>query len=159
MKRLVIANVLLITIILGIGFWYYSILPAKVPVHFDLNGRPDRLGNKEELLLLPFLFSSIPLTMVVLFKIRHKIWRHLNVGIDLESLDEEERREAIDECFNFLLKFSLYLGACLLLLEIASFESSMEREIVWWFYPSLILTILSVIPFLIFYSMFVEKWR
>ena len=157
--KLVIANVILMVAMLGVGLYYYSILPPKVPVHFGSNGKPDRFGDKSELLILPILFSSVPLIAVVLFKFRYRIWRYLSIGIDLEKLDEEMRRRVVDEYFKLILSFFVFLSLFLLLLEITSFESSLKGELVWWFYPDLILVVILIIPYLIFYSKFVERWQ
>ncbi len=39
------------------------ILPDTVPVHFDINGEPDRLGSKYELLLMPVVLIACALTI------------------------------------------------------------------------------------------------
>ncbi len=157
--KLVIANLILMVAMLCVGFYYYSILPPKVPVHFGSNGKPDRFGSKEELLVLSVLFSSVPLIAIVLFKFRYKIWRYLSVGIDLERLDEEMRRRIVDEYFKLVLSFFVFLNLFLLSLEIASFESSLKGELVWWFYPALILVVILIVPYLILYSKFVKRWQ
>ena len=68
--KLVMANLILMVAMLCVGFYYYFILPPKVPVHFGSNGKPDRFGSKSELLILSMLFSSVPLMAIVLFKSR-----------------------------------------------------------------------------------------
>ena len=157
--KLVIANIILMVAMLCVGLYYYSILPPKVPVHFGSNGKPNRFGSKSELLILSMLFSSVPLMAVVLFKFRYRIWRYLSVGIDLERLDKEKRRKVVDDYFRLLLSFFIFLNIFLLLLEIASFESSLKGELVWWFYLALILVVIPIFPYLILYSKFVERWQ
>jgi uncharacterized membrane protein len=40
-------------ILIIIPFIYYSKLPEKIPVHFNIAGEPDKYGNKSSLWLLP----------------------------------------------------------------------------------------------------------
>jgi hypothetical protein len=43
---------------------YWSYLPEEVPIHFSLDGHPDRMGSKQEILLLPF----ITLLLILMFE-------------------------------------------------------------------------------------------
>ena len=74
-------------------------------------------------------------------------------------MDEEKRKEIIDDYFKLLLSFFVFLNIFLLLLEISSFESSLKGELVWWFYLALILVVIPIVPYLILYSKFVERWQ
>lgn len=63
-----------ILLIISIPFIYLAIiwndLPAKVPVHWNMEGEVNRYGNKLELLLIPFL---LPFLMYMIFIIVPKI--------------------------------------------------------------------------------------
>lgn len=63
MRRLPKSEVLSLVLIacmfaLGIGTW--SIAPDRIPMHWDVSGRPDRYGGKVEgLFLLPALAAAV----------------------------------------------------------------------------------------------------
>ena len=43
-----IIPIIIILISVGLGFYFYSIFPETVPVHWGANGEVDRWGNKFE---------------------------------------------------------------------------------------------------------------
>ncbi|MBI3139409.1 MAG: SdpI family protein [Sphingobacteriales bacterium] len=45
---------------------YWNRLPAEVPLHFDINGNPDRLGSKNELLVMVITLSAASLLVYLL---------------------------------------------------------------------------------------------
>lgn len=47
----------------------YNNLPASVPLHFGLNGQPDRFGNKSELLLPVSILSAVSIFVYLLLKV------------------------------------------------------------------------------------------
>jgi uncharacterized membrane protein len=68
-KPIVWATVVVVAVAAGLSVWAAPDLPARVPVHFDLSGTPDRLGSRTEalvampvlLLVLGMLFWALPL--------------------------------------------------------------------------------------------------
>lgn len=49
----------------------YNKLPQIIPVHFDLSGNVDRMGDKSSIFTLPFIASFIYLLLTVLNKYPH----------------------------------------------------------------------------------------
>lgn len=49
------AVVILLVTLWGVTVWCWHILPAEIPVHFDLSGRPDGYGPKSALFLIAAL--------------------------------------------------------------------------------------------------------
>lgn len=47
----------------------FNNLPASVPLHFGLNGQPDRFGNKSELLLPVSILSAVSIFVYLLLKV------------------------------------------------------------------------------------------
>jgi len=133
-RLLIVANVAVIVLMFLVAMYYYQLLPEVVPMHFGLGGKPDRYGSKDEILIIPLGFSMASLTLLIMFKFRFKMWKYLNVPIDLNKLDEERRAIAVNRYFELLLEFSLGLGLCLLLLEIGVLECVRIGKITWWFY-------------------------
>lgn len=46
----------------------YKDLPEIIPVHFDIQGNPDKYGGKENIFLAPCVFSAISIAMIFLSK-------------------------------------------------------------------------------------------
>ena len=158
-RSLIMGNVLVIAMMFLVAVWYYSILPEVIPTHFGFSGKPNRYGSKDTILIMPFLFSIAQLTFLIMFKFRFRMWRYLNVPIDLSRLDERKRAIAVNRYFELLLKFSLGLGLGLLLLEIGSFECMRIGRLVWWFYLLLFPIFFLIIPFMISYSKLNEELK
>lgn len=62
-----------IAIIVFISIWatviyFYNSLPEIIPVHFDLSGNVDRVGNKSSIFTLPFIASFIYLLLTIISK-------------------------------------------------------------------------------------------
>lgn len=69
-------NWLLGPIILAPGIflaWAWNKLPATIPVHFNINGEPDRYGSKKELLAMVIILSAVSLFVYLLFLNIHRI--------------------------------------------------------------------------------------
>ena len=64
MKRKNFTCILLAALPILIAFIVFPFLPTEVAVHFGLNGEADRFGSKYELLLLPFIFLFVVLTLL-----------------------------------------------------------------------------------------------
>jgi uncharacterized membrane protein len=54
-------------------FKIYGDLPQSIPTHFGWDGKPDRYGNKEELIAVLVLFSAITIGVYFLIKYLPKI--------------------------------------------------------------------------------------
>ncbi|MBS1504721.1 MAG: SdpI family protein [Bacteroidetes bacterium] len=48
--------------------YVYPSLPASVPVHFGMNGAPDRYGSKTEFLAAPFILMGVSVLVYLLMK-------------------------------------------------------------------------------------------
>jgi immunity protein, SdpI family len=48
--------------------YVYPTLPSTVPVHFGLNGTPDRYGSKTEFLIAPFILAGVSVFVYLLMK-------------------------------------------------------------------------------------------
>ncbi|MBI5371906.1 MAG: SdpI family protein [Sphingobacteriales bacterium] len=46
--------------------FYWNSLPAEVPMHFDINGNPDRFGSKKELLVMVIALSAVSILVYLL---------------------------------------------------------------------------------------------
>ncbi|MGH8932534.1 MAG: SdpI family protein [Egibacteraceae bacterium] len=61
------ATVVAVAVAAGISIWAAPDLPARVPMHFDLSGRPDRLGSRTEALVgIPLLVFGLGVLFWVL---------------------------------------------------------------------------------------------
>jgi len=92
--NLELISILIIFIILMIDIIYYSRLPLKIPVHFNLKGVPDSYGNKI------FIFT-LPAVMIL----NYLILLAINIAVNLD---------------NSKMYFSLWFLSFSLLLIIAS---------------------------------------
>jgi uncharacterized membrane protein len=62
-----------IALIIFISIWvtviyFYDKLPQIIPVHFDLTGNVDRMGDKSSIFTLPFIASFLYLLITVISK-------------------------------------------------------------------------------------------
>lgn len=62
-----------IALIIFISIWvtviyFYKSLPQIIPVHFDLSGNVDRMGDKSSIFTLPFIASFIYLLLTIISK-------------------------------------------------------------------------------------------
>ncbi|WP_269078924.1 DUF1648 domain-containing protein [Planococcus halocryophilus] len=62
-------------------FTQWDSLPEKVPVHYNEMGNVNRLGNKEELFLLPLLGTILWVVLTILEKYPH-LYNYLNLTND-----------------------------------------------------------------------------
>src|ERR1035437_11025943 len=76
MKKTNIADVAAIIIwLLPIIYFIkiYAVLPQSVPMHFGWDGKPDRYGNKEEMIWLVVLLSAVSIGIYFLIRYLPKI--------------------------------------------------------------------------------------
>src|ERR1700685_1184640 len=57
----------------GYLFYHYRALPEIIPIHFDFSGKPDRLGNKNLLVLTTALMILLSMGVYLLIKFLPKI--------------------------------------------------------------------------------------
>jgi hypothetical protein len=64
-------------IVMAIPWIYLTIvwndLPATIPTHFGLSGKPDAFGPKDQIILLPAVFSALAIGIYFLLRNIHKI--------------------------------------------------------------------------------------
>lgn len=90
--RWLLEVVALLALVLGIAavLRAWPDLPATVPMHFDLAGRPDGWGSRKALLLLP----GVSIFLYVLLSLVQRLpasWYNYPVAIDAESLERQHR--------------------------------------------------------------------
>lgn len=51
-----------------INFIFFSFLPNKIPIHYDISGNVDRIGNKSEIFIFPILIFVITIFWIILMK-------------------------------------------------------------------------------------------
>jgi len=51
----------------------WNSLPQTIPTHFGINGFPDKFGQKNEILLVPLIFSIIGIVIYFIFRNLHRI--------------------------------------------------------------------------------------
>lgn len=77
MKKHVLLNWTFVLIITSIPWIYLAIiwknLPETIPVHFGLNGTPDRFGGKNEIFFIPIVMTVISLLVFLLLTNIYKI--------------------------------------------------------------------------------------
>lgn len=65
-RKLNLSTLILIAIALFFSIYFYSILPDKIPVHFDLQGNVNRYGSKSSIFLLCAITAVLGIGLIVL---------------------------------------------------------------------------------------------
>lgn len=52
--------------------FFYNELPEKIPMHFDLAGKPTRFGHKAEMIIVVSVLSLLSVIVFILHKYPHK---------------------------------------------------------------------------------------
>lgn len=77
MKQLKIFYLILPFFIMSLPWIYLAIiwnsLPQIIPTHFGMNGLPDKYGQKNEILYVPFIFTVIGISIYFIFRNIHRI--------------------------------------------------------------------------------------
>ena len=105
-KILNIASFIML-ILLTLYTWInYSDLPKTVPIHYDLYNHPDGWGDKNSLLLIPFIGLMIWLLMYSLYKYYPKL-----INLDIKLKGEQTTKKAIKTHITFvaILNFEIIL--------------------------------------------------
>ncbi|NDK08803.1 DUF1648 domain-containing protein, partial [Candidatus Gracilibacteria bacterium] len=45
MKKLLVYKLLIVVIMSLVGAYFFNLLPDTVPIHWDFEGKPDRMGS------------------------------------------------------------------------------------------------------------------
>jgi len=151
-KLLAKLNVLAVIFLWIYPLFFQSLLPETVPVHFNLEGKPDRQGSKEELLLIPLSLSIAPLIILLATKYRFTLINRYPYLVNLPSfyinigkIKPERRSYWVNRYFELLLLFSLLMTLSFILLEHAIFSAALSGELPVWFYLFIALPFLLVI--------------
>lgn len=76
-------------------------LPNEIPMHYNINGEIDRIGNKIEIFIFPVLILLITLFFVAIIKYYKKL--------ELKVNNEKEKQKYIGNSF-LLLRFAIMLN-------------------------------------------------
>lgn len=121
-------------------FLSWNSIPDKIPGHYDAMGNVDRVGSKNELLVLPIISWIMYLGMTVIGKFP-QIW---NTGV---TVTEENKERVYRVLKNMLSTIKLIIVAVFVYLTI---NSSQAISLSVWFVPVfLILMFGSIIYFII----------
>lgn len=117
-------TLLLQLVILAIGAvvfaMQYSALPATVPVHWGLNGKPDRFGSKNEFLWLHGLMGLMPIGFTFLFNA-------LKTGNDGKPIEQKTRETMFATS---LLLSVFFTGLTLAIMKSAGAGSGSDSSLV-----------------------------
>lgn len=140
-RALVALNLVIpsVTGIVGIVAWHS--LPARVPVHFDLAGRPDRWAGKGWEVAL--LFFVLPWAAAALFfagaaltrwSFRHPRWINIPNKQAFLALPPERQAEYRDRVVEFLFALGIAVDTTLLtaVLAVVKVASGPGGRLPWW---------------------------
>ncbi|AAB91073.1 MULTISPECIES: DUF1648 domain-containing protein [Archaeoglobus] len=155
-KALLRLNLIAIALLWLYPLLTYSQLPETVPTHFGAGGEPDRFGSREELLILPAVFSIAPAIILIITKLRFTLINRYPQFINLPAfymnigkIREERRSYWVNRYFEPVLLLSLILSAGFLGMEYAIFHATLSGELPLLFYIILIFVIAA--PLFIFF--------
>ena len=105
---------LIITIIPFIYlFFILGSMPEIVPTHFGIDGKPDHFGSKQQLLIVPILFSVMSIGIYFLFK-------------NIDKIDPKQAAKMSKDVFNKLgLTMVIFLNS----ISISIIHSTISHEI------------------------------
>lgn len=78
-----VLSFLTLACIIGLYLWRYEDLPDEIPLHYNLSGKADRFGSKNELWILLLVTILIYLSLTVLKKFPHIF----NYPIEITSIN------------------------------------------------------------------------
>ncbi|MEP7236642.1 MAG: SdpI family protein [Ferruginibacter sp.] len=77
MNRFKLLRLVFPFILMAIPFAYlayiWADLPQKIPTHFDLNGLPDKFGNKPEIFVLTIILAAVGIVIYFLLQNIHRV--------------------------------------------------------------------------------------
>jgi len=111
--------------VLAYLFLNWSSVPDKIPGHYNVMGKIDRMGSKKELVILPIIGWLMYLVMTVIGKFP-QIW---NTGV---TVTEENKERVYRITKNLLNTVKLIMVAVFVYLTI---NSSQAISLTVWFLP------------------------
>jgi uncharacterized membrane protein YhdT len=120
-------------------FLKWNSIPDRIPGHYNAMGEIDRMGSKEELLVLPVIGWLMYLGMTVIEKFP-QIW---NTGV---TVTEENKERVYRVLKNMLSTLKLIVVAVFVYLTI---NSSQAISLPVWFLPVLLILMFGSILFFI----------
>jgi uncharacterized membrane protein len=135
-KRLDTVGLLLLAFLWGLAAYYYSQLPSRIPTHFDFFGKANATGKKETLFILPGFGTAIYIALSYICKIPHL----LNYPIPINT-NNAEQLYRISVRMLRLLKLSILIVFCLVLLLVYLNGTGNTDGIGIWFVPLVMLLV------------------
>jgi uncharacterized membrane protein len=112
---------------LGVAAWYWSGLPARVPMHFNVQGKVDSWGPKWTVWLVPVVgvVMAVPLTVLSLFP-------HTFNYPGAITPENAERQYRLAKLLLATVKLSLAIVFCTLELIVCRAASAQSTPGVWF---------------------------
>jgi hypothetical protein len=155
LRLLVLANAALLAGLWATAWALGDGLPERIPVHFDLAGRPDRFGGREAFLALPAAGTLVAATILASAAISIRLARRRPGLINLPrkaaflALGPEERVRAVAPVAGYLGVLSLLVGLLILLLMVdthAVATGRAETIAVWPVWAMLAAALAGLVP-------------
>ncbi len=140
-RRLEIVSFLILLFIMVFFFWYWFYLPEKVPVHFGINGIPNRWGSPMELLVVPGTALFVYLMMTIVLFIPVRFW---NVPC---KITEKNRTFVYSTSFSLLQ--TIKLETMILMAILVVYTSNLKGPTLWLVISYLAILFLTIVFFLI----------
>ncbi|RLG27305.1 hypothetical protein DRO03_12195 [Methanosarcinales archaeon] len=115
--RLAFVNLLLVVACWAIVFYYYPMLPEKIPTHFSFHGLPDEWGNKSTIFEVPLIQTGVFLFLFTASLLVKRYPQICNFSVDPELLPPEGKEELYSLTCDLL--FTLSIGINLFFAYIA----------------------------------------
>jgi len=133
--------------LLLIFFWIISILsldylPDEIPTHYDGSGQIDAFGDKEAILILPFITTLLVIMMSILSKFPHTF--NYSVEITAENA-EKQYRNAIG--FIRMLKIAILLLFIFMNYQTMQIALEKNESLGVWFLPVTILFFITLVGY------------
>ncbi|MBS1731690.1 MAG: DUF1648 domain-containing protein [Bacteroidetes bacterium] len=120
----------------------YSSLPQVIPIHFDLEGKPDNYGSKLSLFLFPGIITLVYVLLTVLN-------RHPHVYNYMQRITAENAAEYYTSATRLIrvIKFVITFFTMLLAIYITGSASKGHSYLPWWLMPAFVLAMILPVIF------------
>lgn len=120
----------------------YSSLPQQIPIHFDLEGKPDNHGSKLSLFLFPGIITLVYALLTVLN-------RHPHVYNYMQRITAENAAEYYTSATRLIrvIKFVITFFTMLLAIYITGSASKSHSYLPWWLMPAFVLSMILPVVF------------
>jgi uncharacterized membrane protein len=135
-KNLEMIGLLLLVSLWGLAVYYYIQLPGTIPTHFDFFGKANATGKKETLFILPGIGTVIYIALSYLCTIPHR----LNYPIPINTNNAEQLYRTSVRMLR-LLKLSILIVFCLVLLLVYLNVTGKSDGIGAWFIPAVMVLV------------------